>query len=105
MIHFIEEITYALKKGRKAKGLSQRALSTRTGLPQSHISRIENGSTNIRLSSLIALARALNLEVKLIPRRALPAVESIVRSTSDRKAGTSALQPQPAYRLEENDDD
>ncbi len=77
-----EEIINDLKKGRQAKGLSQRALSASTGVPQSHISKIENGSTDIRLSSLIELARALDLEVKLVPRKALPAVESVVRSTA-----------------------
>ncbi len=82
MNYACEEIINDLKKGRQAKGLSQRALSASTGVPQSHISKIENGSTDIRLSSLIELARALDLEVKLVPRKALPAVESVVRSTA-----------------------
>jgi transcriptional regulator with XRE-family HTH domain len=82
MAYTNEEIIHALKNGRHAKGLSQRALSAHTGVPQSHISKIESGSTDIRLSSLIELARALDLEVKLVPRKALPAVDSIVRSTA-----------------------
>lgn len=43
MAYASEEIINALKKGREAKGLSQRALSARTGVPQSHISKIESG--------------------------------------------------------------
>jgi transcriptional regulator with XRE-family HTH domain len=82
MTYASEEIINALKKGREAKGLSQRDLSARTGVPQSHISKIESGSADIRLSSLIELARALDLEVKLVPRKALPAVDSVVRSTA-----------------------
>lgn len=82
MTYVSEEIINALEKGREAKGLSQRALSARTGIPQSHISKIESGSADIRLSTLIELARALDLEVKLVPRKALPAVDSVVRSTA-----------------------
>ena len=82
MTYASEDIINALKKGRDAKGLSQRALSARTGVPKSHIAKIESGSADIRLSSLIELARALDLEVKLVPRKALPAVESVVRSTT-----------------------
>ncbi|MCR4269332.1 helix-turn-helix domain-containing protein [Nitratireductor sp. ZSWI3] len=80
MAYASEDIIEALKKGRGAKGLSQRALSARTGVPQSHISKIESGNADIRLSSLIELARALDLEVRLVPRKALPAVDSVVRS-------------------------
>ena len=36
----------------------------------------------LRLSSLIELARTLDLELTLVPRQALPAVQSIVRSTA-----------------------
>lgn len=77
-----EEITGALRAAREAKGLSQRALAARAGLPQSHISKIESGAVDLQLSSLIELARVLELEVKLVPRKALSAVESIVRSTA-----------------------
>ena len=82
MTYATEDIIEALKRAREAKGLSQRALSARTGVPQSHISKIETGGTDIRLSSLIELARMLDLELKLVPRKAVPAVENIVRSTT-----------------------
>jgi transcriptional regulator with XRE-family HTH domain len=52
-----EDVIAALRTAREAKGLSQRALSARTGVPQSHISKIETGGTDIRLSSLVELAR------------------------------------------------
>lgn len=72
------EIIEAIKNARKAKGLSQTSFGELIGLPQSHISKIEKGSVDIKLSSLIQIARALDLEVKLVPKKALPAVESIV---------------------------
>ncbi|MYZ49633.1 helix-turn-helix domain-containing protein [Propylenella binzhouense] len=79
-----EEIIKALRSARETKGLSQRELSARTGVPQSHISKIERGNADIRLSSLVELARALELELKLVPRKALPAVESVVRAVAPR---------------------
>jgi len=80
MNYITEEIASNLKAARESKGLSQRALSEKSGVPQGHISKIENGAVDLRLSSLVALARALDLELTLVPRRAVPAVKSIVRS-------------------------
>jgi len=76
------QIVEALKAARQAKGLSQRALASRAGLPQSHISKIESGGVDIRLASLIELARVLELELELVPRKAVPAIESIIRQTA-----------------------
>lgn len=87
----IEHITDALKAARKRKGLSQRELSERSGVPQSHISRIENGAVDLRLSSLIELARTLDMELVMVPRKAVPAVQSIVdgRLGSEGKSGAA----------------
>lgn len=73
-----EEIVRGLKRARLGAGLSQRALAERSGVTQSHISQIENGSTEPGLSSLIDLARALDMEVMLIPRKRTPAVSSLI---------------------------
>ncbi len=80
MNYTITHIADKLKAEREARGLSQLALSKLAGIPQSHISKIENGTVDLRLSSLIELARVLGLELILVPRKALPAVKSIVRS-------------------------
>ncbi len=96
-----EGIIGALKKAREAKGLSQRELGSRTGVPQSHISKIENGGTDIRLSSLIEIARALDLDLKLVPRKAVPAVDSIIRGT----APLAGPMQSPAYRLDDDGED
>ena len=92
----ITAITEALRAGRAQKGLSQRKLSVRLGMPQSHISRIESGAVNLTLSSLIEMARHLDLEVMLVPRKHVVAVEAIVRET-----GMTARVP--AYRLDDSD--
>lgn len=81
----IDEISRTIKAVRRARGLSQRALAESAGMPQSHISRIENAGVDLRLSSLTEIARALGLELTLVPRKTVPAVRSIVGSA---QAGT-----------------
>jgi|JI8StandDraft_2_1071088.scaffolds.fasta_scaffold182407_1 transcriptional regulator with XRE-family HTH domain len=76
----IEEFAASLREARIAKALTQKALGQRVGLPQSHISKIEKGAVDLKLSSLVEIARALELEIKLVPRKALPAVEGAVRA-------------------------
>jgi transcriptional regulator with XRE-family HTH domain len=80
MNYATEKIAETLKKAREQKGWSQRALSSRSGVPQSHISKIENNAVDLRISSLTAIAHALDLEIALVPRKAVPAVESVARS-------------------------
>lgn len=86
MSYSTKHIAQALREAREAKGLSQRELSQSAGVPQSHISKIENGNVDLRLTSLVELARALDLELTLVPRKTVPAVQSIVRASA---TGTS----------------
>jgi transcriptional regulator with XRE-family HTH domain len=83
MSYAIEHIARTIKAAREAKGLSQRALSEKAGMPQSHISKIENGVVDLRVSSLVELGRVLDLELMLVPRKATSAVQSIVRSSAE----------------------
>jgi len=115
MNYTIEQVASTLKATREEKSLTQRDLSTRSGVPQSHISKIERGAVDLRVSSLVALARVLDLELTLVPRQALPAVQSIVRTSSRNnvQAGEAARRAQgepvrdaesarPAYSLDED---
>ena len=97
MNYSTQYIAQQLKKSRENLGLSQRELSARAGVPQSHISKIESGNVDLRLSSLVAIARALELELALIPRKYVSAVNSIVGSTGSE---TSGQPPRPAYYLD-----
>lgn len=83
MNYTTDPIAKTLKHAREAKGLSQRAMSNLAGVPQGHISKIENGTVDMRVSSLIELARALDLELTLVPRKSVSAVRSIVRSSRE----------------------
>lgn len=101
MTYTIEHIAKSLKMARQKKGLSQRALSDKAGVPQGHISKIESGNVDLRLSSLVALARVLELELELIPRHAVAVVSAVVQQSEP--AGRSSSQS--AYSLGEDGDD
>jgi len=61
---FIGEL---LKEARKNANLTQQALAERTGTKKSYISRIENGHTDIQLSTLFKLIeQGLNRKLELI---------------------------------------
>ena len=119
----IEPIVRQLKEARSARKFSQRTLSAKVGLPQGHISRIEAGEVDLKLSSLVGLARALDLEPMLVPRQRIKAVDAIIRSSGradDRIASGMGAhlmnlahtfqqqagdRPGPAYRLHDDGDD
>ena len=85
-----------LKAARKAAGLSQTELGAKVGLPQSHISQIETGRIDIRLTSLMEISRALGLEPMAIPRALVPTVQSILRAHTHREPAIK-----PAYALDD----
>lgn len=96
MKYEITDLADILKAAREAKGLSQQALGQLAGAPQSHISKIESGQVDLRVSSLIQIARALDLELTLVPRRSLPAIRSIARGAMrgpmEAQASPAAIQ-------------
>ena len=83
MTYATEHIAPTLRSARETQGLSQRALSAMAGVPQSHISKIENGTVDLRVSSLVELARVLDLELVLVPRKAVSAVHAVARSGAE----------------------
>ena len=76
----------SIKNARRAKGWSQALLSKRLGIPQGHLSNIENGKTDLRVSSLIEIARMLDLEPMLIPKSFQPAIAAILKGESTQQA-------------------
>lgn len=85
-----------LKNARLQKKWSQRILGAKTGIPQSHISKIESGEVDLQTSSLIQLARALELELMLVPRQLVPTFQALMQ-----KETKSIV---PMYRLEDESD-
>jgi transcriptional regulator with XRE-family HTH domain len=78
----LEALGLALRRAREAKGWSQRDLAARSGVTQANISKLETGQTDAQFSTLVELARFLDLELVLASRQAMPAIEAILRDTS-----------------------
>ena len=87
----IEDIAASIRAARIAKGFTQKELGERVGLPQSHISKIEGGNVDLQISSLVEIARALDLELKLVPRKTVPAIEGVLRSQRERSETSRTL--------------
>ena len=103
MLDSIEHIAIAIKAARSRKGLSQRALGAKTKIPQSHISKIENGEVDLQASSLVEISRVLDMELMLIPRQLVPTFKSLLKGL-----GKDSQKQIPKYQLnpdeEDNDD-
>jgi len=74
-----DEFRRRLTTARKNRGWSQRELGRRVGLPQVHISQIENGKVVPRFNTLLDLVRVLDFDLLLVPRPLAPAIEAMVR--------------------------
>lgn len=101
-----ESLIETLRDARGRKGWSQRHLSQKAGLTQAHLSRIESGAVDLKLSTFLELARLLDLEPVLTPRFALSAVNALIREAdanrearSVRGAANSLQQLVRQYRL------
>jgi len=78
MVYKMSLIAKKLRQARKVKNLSQTELSKMLNLPQSHISTIENGKTDLRLSNLEEIAQALGFEIMLVPKAMVAYVQTII---------------------------
>jgi len=101
MDYRLEPVARALREARKRKGISQRALATLAGVPQSHVSKIESGAVDLRLTSLMELSRALEMEMMLVPRSAVVTVQAIVRNVNEGNEKL-AKTDRPAYALDDD---
>ncbi|RUV41261.1 XRE family transcriptional regulator [Mesorhizobium sp. M1A.T.Ca.IN.004.03.1.1] len=88
-----ESLIAQTREIREASGVSQRALSERAGLTQSHISQIESGKMEPGLSSFIDMTRALDLELMLVPKKLVPAVLGLVKAQATPDMHIHAGQP------------
>lgn len=91
----MNEVIKSLKKRRLELKLKQSELGGKLGLPQSHISKIEQGATDPRLSTVTDMARLLGLEIVLAPGEMLPFVKAILNNEDVQ---------QPKWSLDEEDE-
>src|ERR1035437_3810429 len=89
-----------VKQARTQRGWSQRQLGTAVGLPQSHISGIESGEVVPRFDTLLDLVRVLDLDLLVVPRSLIPAVQSLIRSQKELDSAEK-----PLYAVDEENDE
>jgi transcriptional regulator with XRE-family HTH domain len=91
-----EDLALQLRQARENAAMSQRDLSARSGVTQSHISQIESGKLSPGIGTMIDIGRALDLELVFIPKRSMSAVNSLIQHTPARhgltpESGRAAL--------------
>jgi transcriptional regulator with XRE-family HTH domain len=84
-----------LRQSREVKDLTQSEMGARIGQPQSAVSRIERGG-DLRVSTLLEMARVLGVEPVLIPKHLIAAVQALlVHSSGQRDTETSDAESIP----------
>lgn len=82
-----------LKAAREKQNRTQREFAAVSNFQQAQIARAERGA-DVRISTLIELARALGLEPILIPQSLVPTVEAMIRDEH-------SSEERPLYALEQ----
>ena len=77
------ELREQIKKARTKRGWGQRELGAAIGLPQPHVSAIESGEIVPRFDTLLDIVRVLDLDLLLVPRSLVPAVQSLIRAEKE----------------------
>lgn len=102
-IRVADDLVAALAAARRRAGLNQAAIARKIGLDQSYVSKVERGAVEPQTSTLMELARTLDLELMLVPRQLVPTVRALQREiTSDPRIAASTQVP--AYRLGDDDE-
>jgi len=73
-----EQIGTVLRRARKAKGWTQKDVSSRSGLRVATISSVENGGAGTQIKTILAIMMAFDLEFRIGERGASqPDIEDI----------------------------
>lgn len=67
-----------LSQARKAAKVTQADLATQAGLSRMAVQRTETGDVDPRFSTLLEMARALQMELIAVPSDRLPAVQAVL---------------------------
>jgi len=93
-------LTDQIRSERLRRNWSQQDLATKAGLTQSQLSRIERGA-DVRLSTLLEVARVLDLEIRLVPREMVGSVDHIMARRNHPETSESDLPPRFAGEEED----
>lgn len=74
----LNDIAAILHEARKTQGMTQARVAQLAGISRPRYRDIESGTAAPRITTLIAIARSLGLDVMLLPQRFIPAVEAMM---------------------------
>lgn len=97
-------IGHLIKAVRQQLGMSQKVLALRAGLPQSTVSRIEQGQRDASLSTLTKILEALSCDLAIVPILKEP-IDTIRRKQARRIARQRVYYLKGTMNLEEQQPD
>jgi transcriptional regulator with XRE-family HTH domain len=92
------DLRNSIKEARAKRGWGQRELAAAIGLQQPHISALESGEIVPRFDTLLDIIRVLDLDLLLVPRSLVPAVQSLIRTQNEPSE-------KPLYAADDDDDE
>ena len=95
--NLLRDIGGRLRQARLAGGLTQEQVADLAGITRPRYRDIETGAAAARATTLVNVARALGLEMMLVPQALVPAVETLLRPQDD--------DDRPAFVSRPDDDD
>lgn len=87
------EIGRLLKSARLASAMTQEQIADLAGISRPRYRDIETGAAAARATTLVNIARALGLELMLIPQAMIPAVEALLRPHDEDDLPAFASRP------------
>ena len=96
-IEMLREIGYRLEDARRAIGLTQEQVADLAGITRPRYRDIEKGTAAARATTLVNIARALRLEMMLVPQAMVPAVNALLRPQEDNDLPAFAPQPDDGH--------
>ncbi|WP_225184880.1 helix-turn-helix transcriptional regulator [Bradyrhizobium sp. NBAIM01] len=79
----LKELGLHFRKARMAAGLSQEQIALRANISRPRYRDIETGAAAARATTLVNVARALGMEMMLIPQAMVPAIKSMLQPVTD----------------------
>lgn len=95
-------LTARLRATREAMGLTQEEVSRTSGIAAPNLSKIENGGSDIQISTLMRILDAMNLEIEFVPRDAPISLEDVLAQSErgrERLDSTGIAPSDPQMRL------
>jgi transcriptional regulator with XRE-family HTH domain len=82
-----------IRQARLATGHTQEVAARHAGMARARYVELERGQLDVRLTTLVNAARAVGLDLMLVPIAYVPAVRSMLRPSNEDADETPMFQP------------